>query len=281
MSLLEIPEYAYHSDQIDDTRPSLSRSVIHAMCSRSPAHGRAAHPKLNPLLEVTTKREFDVGSSAHQVLLEGEAAVDVLAFDNWRTNASKEEAAASRKHGRIPLLEHEWELVGAMVDAVREQVAEWDPAPFTDGKAEQTITWDHEGVLLRVRPDWIRDDLSLVEDFKTASSSDPLTWSRRAIDYGYDLQAVLYRMGVQMATGAFPDYRCVVVEKQPPYLVTEFRFAPDTLALATRKVIWAIGMWRDCLETGVWPGYASETCWINLEPWHETQWLDREARWAA
>lgn len=281
MSVLEIPEFAYHADDIDPDRPSLSRSVIHAMCSKSPAHGRAIHPKLNPTAEIETKREFDVGTVCHQLLLEGAAGVQVIAYDSWRTNAAKAQAAEARAHGLIPLLEHEWQKVDDMMTAVRPQLAAIDPVPFTDGAAEQTITWEHEGVLLRARPDWIRDDLSLVEDFKTASSAAPETWSKRAIDYGYDLQAVLYRMGVQMATGAFPAYRCIVVEKQPPYLVTEFRFAPDALTLAHRKVMWAIDMWRRCLETGVWPGYAAETCWVTLEPWHEARWLDREARWAA
>ena len=281
MSVLELPEYAYHADLIDETRPSLSRSVIHAMCSKSPAHARAAHPKLNPLFEIETKSEFDIGTSAHQVLLEGHANVDVLSYDNWKRPIAREEAAQVRLHGRIPLLEKEWESVEAMIAAVRPQLDEMDPVPFTEGRAEQTISWEYEGVLLRARPDWIRDDLSLVEDFKTASSADPAAWSKRAIEYGYDLQAVLYRMGVQMATGAFPDYRCIVVEKKAPYLVTEFRFAPDALTLAHRKVMWAIDMWRRCLDTEIWPGYASETCWVKLNPWDEERWLEKEARWAA
>lgn len=282
MSVLDLPEYAYHADMVDDTRPSLSRSVIHAMCSKSPAHGRAAHPKLNPLLEVTTKREFDIGSAAHEVLIEGVSSVDVLAYENWRTAASKEEAGQSREHGRIPLLEHEWQLVEAMVDAVRPQIETLDPVPFTDGKAEQTLAWEQDGVLLRARLDWIRDDLSVIDDFKTASSAEPRAWSKRAVDYGYDLQAVMYSRGVAVVHGCRPPaFRFIVVEKQPPYCVTEYRLAPDAVALAERKIDWAVAMWARCLETDVWPGYASETCWINLEPWHESQWLDREARWAA
>lgn len=249
------------------------------MCSKSPAHGKAAHPRLNPTLTVDERREFDIGKACHEILLEGENNVEVIAFDSWRTNASKEQAAEARAYGRIPLLEHEWELVSAMLAAIRPQLAEFDPVPFTEGVAEQTLVWERNGVLLRSRPDWIRDDLSLIEDFKTATTADPEKWSKRAVDYGYDLQAILYPMAVEFSRGGFADYRCIVVEKQPPYLVTEFKFAPDVLALARRKVEWAISMWSRCLASGVWPGYAAQTCWVNLEPWHEQRWLDKEARY--
>lgn len=283
MSVLELTEYQYHSDQIDSERVSLSRSLIHEMCSKSPAHARVKHPRLNPFVvaEKRAKREFDVGKSTHEILLEGKSSVDVLSFDNWTTKAARETEAESRAHGRIPLLEHEWELVEQMVDAVRPQLDEFDPVPFTEGVAEQTLVWERHGALIRCRPDWIRNDLSLIEDFKTATSADPRAWSKRAVEYGYDLQAVLYPMALEFSRGGFADYRCIVVEKQPPFLVTEFKFAPDVLTLAYRKMEWAIETWVSCLETGVWPGYASETCWVNLEPWHESQWLDREARWAA
>lgn len=282
MSVLEdLPAYSYHADLVDDSRPSLSRSVIHAMCSKSPAHARAVHPRLNPSVSIETKREFDIGTSAHEILLEGKSSVDVLSYENWKRPVAREEAAMSREHGRIPLLEHEWALVEEMLDAVRPQLDELDPVPFTEGVAEQTLVWEYHDALLRCRPDWIRNDLSLVEDFKTASSADPVTWSRNAIDYGYDLQAVLYPMGLEFARGGFADYRCIVVEKKPPFLVTEFRFAPDVLSLAHRKVEWAIDTWVKCLKSGVWPGYASAPVWVNLEPWHESRWLDKEARWAA
>lgn len=281
MSVLEIPEFAYHADDLGDTRPSLSRSVIHAMCSKSPAHARAIHPKLNPNVEIEHSRAFDIGSVAHQLLLDTAVGVQVVNADTWRTKASKEQRDEARAHGLIPLLEKEWAEVEAMMEAVRPQLAELDPVPFTDGEAEQTLVWEEDGVLFRARPDWLCGDRPLIWDFKTATNGDPDKWSRSAIDYGYDIQDVIYRRGVKAVHGIDAAMRFVVVEKAPPFCVTVFQFAPDAVALAERKVDWAVGMWRECLRTGVWPGYATDTCWVNAEPWHEARWLDKEARWEA
>lgn len=282
MSVLEIAEYAYHADMVDDDRPSASRTVLHTMCEKSPAHAKAIHPKLNPNAVVETRREFDVGTVCHQLLLDGAAGVQVIAYDSWRTKDSKEKAEEARAHGLIPLLEKEWALVEDMMAAVRPQLEAFDPVPFTDGTAEQTIVWEENGVLCRARLDWLRHDGRILDDFKTASSAQPEKWSRRAIDYGYDIQAVLYTRGVRALTGSDPTFRFVVIEKEPPYTVQVFQLAPDVLALANRKVDWALATWARCLESGEWPSYTNgEVCWVNLEPWHEARWLEREARWAA
>lgn len=278
MSVLDIAEYAYHADKVDDERPSLSRSIVQKLVQKTPAHARVAHPRLNPLWTADEKPAFDTGTVAHQLLLDGAAGVQVVAHDSWRTNAAKEARDTARAHGLVPLLEKEWEKVEEMMSAVRLQLADRNdsPALFTNGAPEVTLVWEEQGVLCRARLDWLGDDHATVDDFKTASNAEPFKFSRGSFfDHGYDLQAAFYARGVQACFGTHARFRFAVVEKEPPYSLIVFDAAPDVLELANAKIDWAIGVWRECLESGVWPGYSSKTHSVTLPPWAEDQWWSR------
>jgi len=67
--IYDIPETDYHADPIAE--PSLSSSIAKILLARSPRHAWANHPRLNPNQEPETRREFDFGSAAHAMLLEG------------------------------------------------------------------------------------------------------------------------------------------------------------------------------------------------------------------
>jgi len=278
MSVIEVPAYAYHSDQIDPDRPSLSRSIIQTMVQKSPAHARAEHPKLNPLWSREEKKSFDVGTVAHQLLLDGEAGVQIIQADNWKSPKTREKGEEARAHGFDPLLEHEWEQVDAMMTAVREQLdaRDDDPSLFTDGQPEVTLAWEENGVLCRARLDWLSTDRRTVDDFKTSSDAEPFKFSRGSFyNHGYDLQASWYRRGVRACFGTDPVFRLAVVEKQAPYQLIVFDAAPGVLALADAKIEWALGTWKTCLETGDWPGYPARTHSVTLPPWAEDQWWAR------
>ncbi len=273
---------SYHADQIGDT-PSLSASIAHILLTQSPAHAKAAHPRLNPRLARDDKHHYDVGTIAHSILLEGESAAEILEYPDWRTKAVKEAAELARAHGRVPLLSKDWHDVEQMVAAAHGQLERINANPplFTDGKSEQTLVWEDQDVTFRARLDWLRDDYTAVDDYKTAQNANPEKWTRSMFDHGCDLQAEIYRRGVKALTGHTPEFRFAVQEKTPPYALCVVSPGPDVYALAEAKVDHAIEVWRRCLEEDVWPAYPLEVCYAELPPWAEAQWLAREARAAA
>jgi len=273
MSVLQLSEYQYHSDAVDPDRPSLSRSIIQKLVQKTPAHAFAAHPRLNPLWAPEDKSAFDVGTVAHSLLLGIEQGVQALPYDSWRTNAAKDERDKARAHGLVPLLEHQWVEVQAMMDAVDAQLSERPEPFFADGDPEVTLSWEENGVLCRARLDWLTHDRAHIKDFKTSRNAEPFKFSRGSFfDYGYDLQAAWYTRGVRACFGTDPTYELAVVEKEAPYSLIVFDCGPDVLALANAKIEWAVGVWRECLETGRWPGYSSATHSVTVPPWIEEQW---------
>ena len=273
----------YHADPCE--QPSLSSSIARLMLTHSPAHARAAQPRLNPDYVREEDEKFDVGTVAHALLLQGIEAVRVVDAPDWRTKAAKEERDEARALGITPLLAKQWDGVQQMVAAVRDQLASFDcdPPLLTDGEPEKTLIWREEnGVWCRARLDWLHTSGYAADDLKTTTrSANPEQWARSLFNTGYDVQACFYLRGIQQTTGKHADFRFVVCETAPPYAVSVVSLAPDAVELARAKVKWAINEWARCLESGVWPSYPTRVAFAEAPAWELARWLEREEREAA
>lgn len=278
-----IPAGRYHADEFGE-QPSLTAGIACTLLNASPLHAWTQHPRLNPHWEPREEQKFDLGRVAHQVLLEGNSVVSIVPADDWRTASAKDARDWAREHELTPLLEKDWLRVQAMVEAAREQLEAWPdgPVPFTDGKPEQTLIWATNGVHCRARIDWLRDDLTYIDDYKTTSASaNPERWTRTTLySIGADIQVAFYLHGMDVVTGRDkrPEWRYVVQETFPPYALSVISLAPSVIELANDKIAHAIAVWRNCLERDEWPAYPHRVCWAELPPWQETAWLEREAR---
>jgi len=57
-----------------------------------------------------------------------------------------------------------------------------------------------------------------------------------------------------------------------------FGIAPDALALAEKKINYALKLWATCLRNNDWPGYSKRVAYVEAPPWFEAAWLQRELR---
>jgi len=284
MSAVDYSAADYHADKIAP-RPSLSKSIAHILITQSPAHAKAAHPRLNPQFVREEEAKFDVGTAAHALLLEGDDGVYVVHADDWRTKVAKEERDIGREMGKTVLLARHWLEVQAMVAACRDQLALIDAEPplFSEfGKAERTLVWkEPNGISCKARLDWLHDDLTAIDDYKTtARSASPEAWSKSCYGIGADLQVAFYLRGFK---AVYPDapaplFRFVAQETTSPYALTVFSLSPAALELANTKAEWAIAMWADCLERNEWPAYPTRVCHIEPPAWEENRWYERTYR---
>jgi len=266
--LVEMAAAEYHADPCPD--PSLSSSVAKILLDQSPAHARVAHPRLNPNFEPDNDTKFDLGTVAHEILLEGESAVWIVDHDDWRSNAAKEIRDKARAAGRTPLLAKDWVRVEAMANAARRQLEmlDLDPPPITDGHPELCLTWMDEGIWCRARFDWLHDDLSTVDDLKTTGASAyPQAWAKTMFGFGGDFQAAFYLRGLRKALGADAKWRFIVQEDYPPYALSIVTLSAEVLAFAAERVDIAIRRWAECIADQHWPAYTREPVMLELPSW--------------
>ncbi len=271
----------YQADRLFD-KPSLSSSIIHAICAESPLHAWHQHPRLNPDYRPDEAEHFDIGTIAHALLLQGVAHGVVLDFPDWRTARAREARSCVRAEGKIAILTKHWDAIEAMVRAARLQLQAHEDASdaLTHGRPEVTLAWQEDGIYCRARPDWLHNSHALIDDYKTTSSSaNPELITRTLFSNGWDIQAAWYLRGLELLSdigSVQAKFRFVVQETFPPYALSVIAPGPDVLMLAEKKIMYAMDQWRLCLDSGVWPGYPQCTCYASVPAWVESQWLAKE-----
>jgi hypothetical protein len=268
----EISAAVYHADPCP--QPSLSSHLAQLVVSKSPRHAWAAHPRLNPDFKPDNDPKFDLGRAAHLLLLEGAAPFEIIDAPNWKSEAARDERAEVYRIGKVPLLEHEWARVSALVKSVRLQLQQHTEArdAFSRGKGERTLIWTEGKVWCRARLDWIRHRSRVIEiwDFKTTEgSAAPAVWSNGPLfNLGFDLQASFYARGTR---ALYPNravvFRFVVAEIDPPFGLSIISLSPTAQEIADFEVEQAIDAWRWCQKRNVWPGYAARTFYADAPIW--------------
>lgn len=246
-----IPNAEYHRD------PALGSSSLKTLTLRTPAH--YMYEKLHPV----HKDVYDIGTATHSLILEGDrSGVMIIDVDDKRGNKWTVPANEAKAEGKIPLTAKEWAMVEGMRDSVMAHPLARNA--FVGHKAEQSVFWEEEGLMLKCRPDAWKP--GLVADLKTTQSANPNDFGRGAFDYGYFMSAPHYMDGIKQVTGEDVKFVFVNVEKLPPYLVSVTELTPADMNRGRYQLGRAKRIYRGCKAADHWPGYPEFTT-VSLPRW--------------
>lgn len=262
---------AYHA------LPELSSSLAQIIIAQSPLHAWTASPRLNPNYEPEEREDFDYGNACHALLLEGEDRMHVVDADDWRTKLAKEERDAARAAGKYPVLKHKYARVLKMRDAALEAIAGCAELGFTlaDGKPEQVLAWEDQGVACRARLDFLTNDRFVILDYKSTTNAAPRAFSRHIAKMGYHYQAEFYTRGVEALVGRRPKFVFMAQEITAPFACSFHGCAPSLMGIAEQDVTYAMKMWRRCLEANDWPAHDQRIHWAEAMPWQVSEAEER------
>jgi hypothetical protein len=256
--------------------PSLTRSTIKELLFRTPLHAFYGHPRLNPnYKEEEGVKKFDIGSAAHSIFLEGEDIAIFLDIDDWRTKAAQASREEIYAKGKIPLLRKQHDEIMAMVQVAHDSLQRSELCTgITNGDSELTYIWKEDDVWCRIRPDWISKDRTLILDYKTTSTiADPESYNKNlVVSTGLDIQNSFYPRGVKAIEKTEPDMVFMVQEIEEPYPCSFIRLDMMYADMGNEKVNRGIKIWRECLKSGVWPGYPKTIYTVEPLPWNLASW---------
>lgn len=268
-------------DYLGDPCPeaSLSRGTIVDLLD-SPARAFWNHPRLNPQQgEAENEAKFDIGTAAHNILLEGGDNVCVIAgYDDWKKKEAREKREIARKEGKTPLLQKQYDKAMPMVEAAQRAISECPELEIKNLRAEcdteLTYIWQEKNkIWCRIRVDAIKKNRELIFDYKTTGTSvNPLFFSGHINKLGYDIQSVFYRRGVKKVEGKEPFFVFMAQETEPPYFCSFHGLDLMNEDTAKEKVEWSIKQWRKHLDSGEWPGYPKRICYAEPKPWEMMEW---------
>lgn len=215
---------------------------------------------LNPAFQPKRKREFDIGTAAHLLVLEPEKFDDhVVNIEqpDFRTKEARTARDIAYDAGRTPLLQKDVDLVRGMRDAVmRHPVAS---LAFENALPEQSIFWIDEefGVWRKTRPDALpKLNNNYIVDLKTATTANPEAFAKSCWSLGYYQRAAYYLDAVEAVTGNRVERFCwIVVDKNPPHMVSVCWADFEMLKWGRIQNRKAVEIFARCLAANEWPGY--------------------------
>lgn len=266
----DVPELAYHSDELlaPDFGPSLSSTGARTLLD-SPALFRWRQDNPEP-----PKAAFDLGHAVHGKVLGVGLNIAVIPDDYLASNgaASTKDAKAfiaeAQARGDVAIKSDTAALVDAIADAVLTHPVAG--AILSQGEPEQSAyaTDPDTGVTMRARIDWLRDNAAC--DLKTVGrqgGARPEAFARAAADHGYHVQGDWYSR-VLAHNGIVAPFLHIVVETEPPHLVSVVQLDDDALALGNAQSRRALDTYAHCTATGTWPGYSTEIEPVALPAWY-------------
>lgn len=258
----DIPESEYHGDPWP---VSASASILATLYSRSPKHAWFNHPRLNPAFVPSKPTPAMAFGTAVHAMLTLSCEVHRLEFGDWRSKDARQARDEIAAAGGIALLTDDYANAEAMVRALRRDLLGHEVGDvFSEGVGEVTMAWREEGAWLRGRMDWWSEKRNLIVDYKTTTSAEPDTWSRKLFDLGSDFAGALYPMGVSAITRErSPRFVYIVQEVDPPHAFSVVEMDDQAHEFATNRVVQAFHVWRECLSTGKWPGYPAQVCHVS------------------
>ena len=239
----------------------------------------------NPLYVPEAKTDFDIGVAAHLAVLEPKRQADSIVLieaADYRTTRAREARDIARAEGKVPLLPWQFDIVRAIAGSI--QAHPIAVAAFRHGAAEVTLTWQdpETGVPCKARPDYLPAHGRWLVDLKTAASANPRVWRDQAYRLGYHARAAWYLDGAEKVLGQTPEeYWFVVVEKEPPYLVSVISFDQEALEWGRRANRKACALFARSLAENDWPSYREpgqnreRAFRVSLPPWAIYQLQDR------
>lgn len=210
---------------------------------------------------------FDIGHAAHSLILHDPQTIVRIEADSWRTKAVQEQKTEAYANGAIPLLAEDHDHVLAMETVFRTHPVASRLVVPGQGRPEQSFfnVDEESNVWLRARVDWIMDHYDdqgrlTVVDYKTTKDVNPNELAKSVHSYGYHRQAAWY-LDILTALGFAPhgiNFVFIFQMKLPPYLLAVRTLDTPAIALGRQENRRAINTYRQCRESGIWPGFEED-----------------------
>lgn len=255
----QITSEEYHSEY----RTYLSSSDLRRIL-RSPAHYRA------PSAPPTQAQE--IGTLVHEKLLEPElwqkSRRPSLKIDR-RTKEGKAladwQASQEAELGIKFVSEDLYNQVETLAHSVNASLG--STGLLTGGVAELSGFTELSGVNIRIRPDYLKDDV--IVDLKTCQDARPEAFVRSIFQYGYDVQASLYCAAAASIDGKQRRFVWIAIEKEAPFGVCIYEATPEVLARGRRLYEQAIEIYKQCSEWDHWPAYSTQIQQVTIPKYLE------------
>ena len=266
----------YHESFVDYIKgDGANRSFLHDMISWSPGHAKWKSENQEDT------EALRLGHAFHPCVLEPEQFEKEFVI----LPADCEKGSGTGVMGRKEAFEAECEANSQIVmtkkeyDNIREMraVIQSDQECLdllSDGVAELSgyfVDPDYD-LLVKIRPDFINKKHNIIIDLKSCADAREGPFRKSAYEHGYDMQAFMILLGVTQITGVpHNDFEFICVESKGYHGLDIWQADQQMLDTGYKKYQKAMTLYKQCLESGEWPGYDSTPKPLGSPTWAKEQ----------
>lgn len=237
----------------------------------------AAHAKEEMLHPKEPTKAMEIGNAIHLAILEPERFKSeyILAPQiDRRTKEGKADWARfeAENPGKSYLKPDEWQNCLDIIQAIKENAVASEIL-YGKGANEISVVWkDAEtGLVCKGRLDRFTQYLgwSVVIDIKTTASAVEAVFASQVARMNYHLQAAFYLDGLNTVSQSEAERRYLIlaIEKERPFGMRLFELDNEAIEEGRYKYRSFLKMYKQCIETNVWPGYPAEIKSLSLPKW--------------
>lgn len=257
----DMPSTEYHSvDAVSSSRLSKIK--------RSPAH--LLQERLNPSPSTDA---MILGEAIHYAILEPDAFMSRYAAMpkvDGRTKEGKAFKAAFEENNRgKSIISHDdYAKCLAISDAVAGHSKAWALLERADMREVSGFFNDRlTGLYCKLRADAVCSSIGTMFDIKSTQDASRPEFERSIFKYGYHRQGAHYIDGMAVLGHKIDHYAIIAVEKEAPFCVAVYRLQNDIIDLGRKENIQLMDLWKQCEESGEWPGYPEQITDIGIPQW--------------
>ena len=244
--------------------PAINRSFLHEMISWTPGHAR--HKQDNP----EDTKSLRLGNAFHPGILEPErfekefVILPTSCMKGTRKNPNPGMQAnldafkaQCEDNNQVIMTQKEYDNIREMRAVVQSDQNAIDI--LSQGEAEVTgyfLDPDFD-IWIKVRLDWFDRQNKMITDLKSCADARHFPFRKSAHDHGYDLQAFMGKYVATQLTGEAYDFQFLCVESKGYHGLHIWEADDEMLQTGYKKYQKAMALYKQCLESGEWPGYDS------------------------
>lgn len=229
----DMPNDVYHS------LPSLSASQIKQLLVNPYAF-------VNKIKMAQTD-SMNLGSAVHTLTLEPhkfDSEFAVIPKCDLRTTAGKaiKQEFEMLHKGKILITQEQYETAQkASQSILKSPIGNF----LTGGKAEASYFTNINGIDVRVRPDYFREDMGVVFDIKTTQDASPDGFVKAVANYGYYIQNAFYLKVLQELNLNAKRFVFVAVETKEPFMVGLYELSPEAIDFGWNEALRAFDIYEN------------------------------------
>lgn len=247
----------------------LSPSNAHTMLTRSPLHAWQENWYLGGVRPAPS--DAMIRGQLIEALLFQKGLDRIVEIDakDYKTAAAKDSKALALASNRIPVLKHQLEEWQESVKHSRHVLKQDYGITFEGCRTQLKVEWEYEGVKCKGKFDCVDDEKGIIYELKSTENAHPRFRERNITNTGQHIQALAYLEGATLKLKSTRpwQFKWLFCEPDPPYAVTVARPSEGMLELGHLDWYRAQRLWKRCIESNVWPGYATEEVALDAMTW--------------